>query len=1503
MKCRSVACIWTGTPLSHRVTATAVLNHPPTLYTGGSDGSIIWWNLSLSDSSSEIEPVAVLCGHAATIVDLGICYPLISGTSETEISSDAEVNSTSEICGALVSVCSDGVLCIWSRRSGHCRHRRKLPAWVGSPSMVRTIPSKPRYVCIGCCFIDSAHSSDHHSVDHAERSEASTNKEYRHRNHSKCSFVTFDTYTLSIVQTVVHGNLSIGSLRYMAIVSPLTGEGNHSAVLVDSFGRLQMVSTSNYQDKVDEASLHNSSQVDISIWDEVLSERGLVLSVATKRNIIAFLLPDRCVFKLLINGLMVGELSFTDILFGVNEVTSQTHAAGAMFLEGGDELNNMDSQTCPETFVENFAVWNSGGHAIVYMISFANNVFEYKLLYEIPASFNSSDARLAISFIQLNKHVIRVESLSSQIEEPYHWTSSITIWSLQEKHHVQGNSYLKCKMVGESSSLAEWISDSTCYSEFVGQYGVGSELNSQRLSDSSSGSVNDLYLGGGNNFVQKGQIISSSMVISDSLSTPYAVVYGYFSGDIQILKLDLFQDLPSHSGSPHCEVNHHVPQLYLSGHMGPVLCLAVHRIVGKGNEQVLLSGSMDCTIRIWDLESGKLIMVMHHHVAPVRQIILPPSHTDHPWSNCFLSVGEDSCVALASLETLKVERMFPGHRNYPEKVVWDGVRGYIACMCSNHSSTSDTVDILYIWDIKTGARERIIPGEASHSVFDYFCKGVGKCLSGSVLNGNTSASSLFYTIVEDGSINDSVSSYGQSTDTLEAMAHLTNKVESGMSNGHARRQNSAQSFLNSLYNSESEQHPIKCSCPFPGIATISFDLTALMSFNQKAKSMINRNNIEDTAVPKDQQARMSSPNARDNKMDDPLAHEISTEYSEELNWISSYEECLIRFSLSFLHVWGVDSDLDNLLVTDMKLKKPESFIVASGLQGDKGSLTVTFRGLKAVLELWKSSAEFCAIRSLMILSLAQHMISLFHSGSSASSALAAFYMRNFVDKVPDIKPPLLQLLVSFWQDESEHVRMAARSLFHCAASRAIPLPLRGRRSTEHGGLSEIGDSDNELDCLNVDEKSDNVISSACIPKSEGVSQVEEFIVRNWLESYEIQDWISCVGGKSQDAMTSHLIVAAALSIWYRSLVKKILPMLVVHSLVKLVKSMNDKYSSTAAELLAEGMDSTWKACLGNEIPHLIEDVLLQLEYVSGPSANQLVQNSALPVGIRETLVEVLLPNLAMADIPGFLTIIESQIWSTASDSPVHLLSLKTLIRVVRGCPRNLAPYLDKAVNFILQIMDPSNSVLRKICYQSSMAALKEVVHVFPMVSLNDSWTRLAVGDVIGEINSASIRVYDLQSVTKIKVLDASGPPGLPSLLAAGSEKAVRTSISALSFSPDGEGVVAFSEHGLMIRWWSVGSVWWEKLSRNFVPVQCTKVIFVSPWEGFSPNSSRLSIMASATDSSDRQADVKDNARDLSHADILKILIHSLDLSYRLEWTGERKLQLTRHGNELGTFQI
>lgn len=273
-------------------------------------------------------------------------------------------------------------------------------------------------------------------------------------------------------------------------------------------------------------------------------------------------------------------------------------------------------------------------------------------------------------------------------------------------------------------------------------------------------------------------------------------------------------------------------------------------------------------------------------------------------------------------------------------------------------------------------------------------------------------------------------------------------------------------------------------------------------------------------------------------------------------------------------------------------------------------------------------------------------------------------------------------MVSFWQDESEYVRMAARSLFHCAASRAIPLPLCNQKTSEQLEASDsiFGYKKNECQTpIGVETSTNRLELTSETPI---VSKAEESRILAWLESYEMQDWISCIGGTRQDAMTSHIIVAAALAIWYPSLVKPSLPMLVVHSLIKLVMAMNEKYSSTAAELLAEGMETTWKICIGSEIPRLIGDIFFQIECVSGATVAS-AQKPTVSAALRETLIGVLLPSLAVADVLAFLTVIERQIWSTASDSPVHSVSLMTLMRVVRCSPRNLAQYLDKVCEMVI----------------------------------------------------------------------------------------------------------------------------------------------------------------------------------------------------------------------------
>ncbi|KAJ0106075.1 hypothetical protein Patl1_17635 [Pistacia atlantica] len=1486
MKCRSVACIWSGTPLAHRVTATAALTQPPTLYTGGSDGSIIWWAVSSDDSNSnlEIKPVAMLCGHAAPIADLGICYPtVVPGEDSSNVTENSCLDN-----GALISACADGGLCVWSRSSGHCRRRRKLPPWVGSPSIVCTLPLSPRYVCIGCCFDDASRLSDHHSFDSVEGDEV------QNRKPPKCAVVIVDTYGLTIVQTVFHGNLSICNLKFMAVVSVGEDREKHSALMVDSFGRLQLVPISKESQPDGEGGtrLHkSSSQLDMAAWADGVVEGGRLVSVATCGNIIALVFKDRCIFRLLESGSTIGEISFVDSHFCLVGDSAHSYVIGCMFLESGDAEKTVDTKEAHESFLEYFAVWNNRGFVVVYVISYMIDKFSCDLHCEIPAVSYPSDVRYSICFIQISLYLLRIESVCFHAEELSQWRPHVTVWSLHQKHDGHGKLCPQSRMVGKGISFIDWISKSTLLSENEGFGSEKTNLTSwQNSGPCDENAYNRPVDGGSDGFVSKEKVVSSSMVISENLYAPYAIVYGFCSGEIEIVQFDYFEGLDSPARSPHQGVDSPVSRQSLSGHSGAVLCLAAHRLVGSAKgwsfNQVLVSGSTDCTICIWDLGTGNLITVMHHHVSPVRQIIFCPPRTEHPWSDCFLSVSEDFCVALASLDTLRVERMFPGHPNYPAKVVWDGPRGYIACLCRDHSRTSEAIDVLYIWDVKTGARERVLRGTASHSMFDHFCKGISmNSVSGSVLNGNTSVSSLLLPIHEN-----------------ERGITSSNITESNTSQAHVTKGNSGKVSANVPFVRQRKKQLIKCSSPYPGIAALSFDLASFMFPYQNHQSTTKNIDKQEFVNVKEQEAGTPSPHHSSDDGSDMRGS--STVTTEEHAWIRSLDEYMLRFSLSFLHLWNADRELDKLLINDMKLKRPENFIVAAGLPGEKGSLTLTFPGLRAILELWKSSSEFCAMRSLTMVSLAQRMISLSHSSSAASSALAAFYTRNFAEKFPEIKPPLLQLFVSFWQDESEHVRMAARSLFHCAASRAVPLPLRSLKAAGDAklvrSLSTAGDDEHYIS--NREVTSTNGSDSELTPESQRISQVEESKSLAWLESYEVQDWISCVGGTSQDAMTSHIIVAAALAIWYPSLVKPTLAMLVVHPLMKLVMAMNEKYSSTAAELLAEGMESTWKTCIVSEIPHLIGDIFFQIECVSSPSVNSSAEHPAVPGSIRETLVGTLLPSLAMADILGFFNVVESQIWSTASDSPVHLVSLMTVVRVVRGSPRSLAQYLDKVVNFILQTMDPGNSVMRRTCLQSSMTALKEVVRVFPMVALNDTSTKLGVGDAIGEIKNASIRIYDMQSVTKLKVLDASGPPGLPSLLSETSETMVTTAISALSFSPDGEGLVAFSEHGLMIRWWSLGTVWWEKLSRNLVPVQCTKLIFVPPWEGFSPNTSRSSIMASVM-GHDKEASLQEHTKSLSYVDSLKSLIHNLDLSYRLEWVGERKILLTRHGLELGTFQL
>jgi WD40 repeat protein len=906
----------------------------------------------------EIKPIAMLCGHAAPIADLGICYPVVvSGNEKLDSSTDDGVTTTSDYCDALISVCTDGVMCLWSRSSGHCRRRRKLPPWVGGPSMVRTLPSNARYVCIGCSFVDTVHLSCHQSIDSMEGGEESVDRESQHGKRPKCAVVIVDTYTLMIVQTVFHGSLSISSLRFMAIVSSMEHKEKHSVVMADSFGRLQLVPILKdpHRGRDNGTDLHkSSSQLEMNVWEDGFSEGGQVVSIATCGNVIAFVLKNQCIFRLLTSGTKIGEISFVDNFLCLEVKSTQSHVIGGMFLESEDSGSKLNADELQGISTTNFAVWNNKGDAVVYAVSFLNNIFKCESLCQIPTASHPFDVRLSVRFIQLSRYLLCIESLCFYVEEPLQWKPHFTIWSVYSEHDDHGKVCWQSRMHGKSSFFVDWIANSTSLHEIEGPGNGMNKLSSQQDSVPSPISGDNIHA---DYQSHKGWIVSSSMIISENIIAPYALVYGFFSGEVEVVRFNLFHGLTSSGNSSHHEVDSHVSRQYFLGHTGAVLCLAAHRMVstakGWSFSQVLISGSMDCTVRIWNLDTGNLITVMHQHVAPVHQIILPPSQTDHPWSDCFLSVGEDSCIALASLETLRVERMFPGHPSYPAKVVWDGVRGYIACLCRNHSGTSDASGVLYIWDVKTGARERVLRGTASHSMFDHFCKGISmNSISGSVLNGNTSVSLLNLPIIEDEIFSQSnLNNIEKLVTSSNGVRSMTKIIEPNTSHAHVGKGISAKPFPTTPSILQSNKPSIKCYCPFPGIATLSFDLGSLMFLHQKGERTAKGSDKLDGANVKEQVTETPS-GGRINIDDGSDVNEHTTDSIEELEWIRSLEECLLRFTLSFLHLWNVDCELDDLLISDMKLKRPENLIVASGLLGDKGSLTLTFPGSSATLEVF-----------------------------------------------------------------------------------------------------------------------------------------------------------------------------------------------------------------------------------------------------------------------------------------------------------------------------------------------------------------------------------------------------------------------------------------------------------------------------------------------------------------------------------------------------------------------
>ncbi|CAL1300331.1 unnamed protein product [Larinioides sclopetarius] len=88
----------------------------------------------------------------------------------------------------------------------------------------------------------------------------------------------------------------------------------------------------------------------------------------------------------------------------------------------------------------------------------------------------------------------------------------------------------------------------------------------------------------------------------------------------------------------------------LRGHKGIVYALSI-----DSNRRTLISGSHDCTVKIWDLEESTCLSTISAHSAPVYAICVSPN------SRYFLSASEDKDVVLFWYDDIYPVRVYSGH--------------------------------------------------------------------------------------------------------------------------------------------------------------------------------------------------------------------------------------------------------------------------------------------------------------------------------------------------------------------------------------------------------------------------------------------------------------------------------------------------------------------------------------------------------------------------------------------------------------------------------------------------------------------------------------------------------------------------------------------------------------------------------------------------------------------------------------------------------------------------
>ncbi|KAK6631168.1 hypothetical protein RUM43_014264 [Polyplax serrata] len=368
----------------------------------------------------------------------------------------------------------------------------------------------------------------------------------------------------------------------------------------------------------------------------------------------------------------------------------------------------------------------------------------------------------------------------------------------------------------------------------------------------------------------------------------------------------------------------------LPGHNGKINCLVYPRAkYPHYNEAHLVSGGKDFSVCLWDIFKMELLHKFCVQCGEIIRFVVPPDTCYNKVRHSICSVSSNHSVAILNLTDQRCVILTPSHLFPIISLSWMPYAGFLIVECFDGS--------VYVWDVETGLLDRILDGVEGQEVL-YACK-----------ENNFSNVILNFYILEKVCTKNSMKR--EFFHTL-SQQHLNSPV--GIDGFLVNENCECQIFtcnleylIKILNTQASHWIPDVVSCEKLYLLTqvLSSELSKKpYLFFEKIKHRTEKVESNDE-VHKAEFHMTEEGTEKDNeKIQDSEKHPGTYEKLQNI----------IRFLLSSLHIWGLDSYMDDMLVTHLGFLKPD-IELPIGIVSRPGTYSLFFPNVRDKVQSRSSS--------------------------------------------------------------------------------------------------------------------------------------------------------------------------------------------------------------------------------------------------------------------------------------------------------------------------------------------------------------------------------------------------------------------------------------------------------------------------------------------------------------------------------------------------------------------